>query len=533
MPGVIFCTTLLLLSSIYCSIAASTPPGVVALGPVDATSAASKIDKTGYITLQDVDEGLRYNTLMSIGTPPQDFFVQVDTGSPDTWIMTADACKAAIANGSEYGGVQIDCGGTYNSSKSSTYKLLQPGGFDAQYQQGGNDSGDLVSETVRLGTLSATNTTIDVVTKSGATNSILGLGPRKFQPTVLDKLLDDGLINTRAFSLFLDDLDTPSTSILFGGLDTEKYIGNLTLLPSLTYSKQNFENYFVIMSSITVTDTAHKQDPIIISSPDMAIPVLLDTGIAVNRIPNDLYNTLVRFFGGVYDEVALGYLFDCALSEKPGSIDFGFGGRQDGEAIISVPFSEVIVPSFTLADNFPTFLSDGRPACSLAFDPASANPNYMVMGASFLRSAYIVFDQDNRQIAIAQTKFGATDSKVVAFEDLSALARYAKALPSAMTTTNTPPGATAPALTTATGGTAKLPSPDFVTAALSGTTTTLPPGLPNIAGDPSARFDALIKLGTTTTPLSIITTPLALATRGGPLMPEIPAGSQATLSWKG
>lgn len=41
-------------------------------------------------------------------------------------------------------------------------------------------------------------------------------------PTIIDQMASQGLIKSRAFSLYLDGPDSSSGSIVFGGVDTKK-----------------------------------------------------------------------------------------------------------------------------------------------------------------------------------------------------------------------------------------------------------------------------------------------------------------------
>jgi hypothetical protein len=55
--------------------------------------------------------------------------------------------------------------------------------------------------------------------------------------------------------------------------------------------------------------------------------------------------------------------------------------------------------------------SDGTPACLFGIAPAQGGTN--VLGDTFLRSAYVVYDLDNNEISIAQTKYNVSSSNIV------------------------------------------------------------------------------------------------------------------------
>ena len=67
-----------------------------------------------------------------------------------------------------------------------------------------------------------------------------------------------------------------------------------------------------------------------------------------------------------------------------------------------MPLTELI--SEQLSDD--SSYADGTPACSVNFAGGGEDPNTsgIILGDSFLRSAYVVYDLENRIIAIAQAK---------------------------------------------------------------------------------------------------------------------------------
>jgi hypothetical protein len=78
------------------------------------------------------------------------------------------------------------------------------------------------------------------------------------------------------------------------------------------------------------------------------------------------------------------YTVDCGIQSLEGSVDYGFPG-----VTISVPFSELALPN------------SGGSVCTFGFYPDTAN----FFGDTFLRSAYVVYDLDNKEIGLAQTVF--------------------------------------------------------------------------------------------------------------------------------
>jgi hypothetical protein len=58
-------------------------------------------------------------------------------------------------------------------------------------------------------------------------------------PSIIDEMVSQGLINTKAYSLYLDSLAATTGSIIFGGLDSDKFHGNLVQLPILSSTLGN------------------------------------------------------------------------------------------------------------------------------------------------------------------------------------------------------------------------------------------------------------------------------------------------------
>ncbi len=98
----------------------------------------------------------------------------------------------------------------------------------------------------------------------------------------------------------------------------------------------------------------------------------------------------------------------CALAHEEKTIDFIFSGIQ-----ISVPFNEVVLPS-PYADGSSLQFEDGTAACVFGILPSGSS--YSVLGDTFLRSAYVVYDLDNNQISLAQTNFNSTTDNIKEIE---------------------------------------------------------------------------------------------------------------------
>ena len=95
-----------------------------------------------------------------------------------------------------------------DSSKSSTYNLVSKGKFTDTFLGGAPIHGDFISDNFQVGGASITNLSLGLgIDKADTTQGLMGLGRNGSQvPSILSSMVDQGLINANAFSLYLDDI---------------------------------------------------------------------------------------------------------------------------------------------------------------------------------------------------------------------------------------------------------------------------------------------------------------------------------------
>lgn len=94
----------------------------------------------------------------------------------------------------------------------------------------------------------------------------------------------------------------------------------------------------------------------------------------------------------------------CDLRQSPESLEFGLGKttRQGKKVRITVPYSEIIYPYRLPADNGTVNADDGLPLCYLGL--IGTEGSIFLLGDTFIRSAYVVYDVDHVQVLIAPVK---------------------------------------------------------------------------------------------------------------------------------
>ncbi|KAK4936629.1 hypothetical protein LTR10_022552 [Elasticomyces elasticus] len=404
-----------LLSAIAPAVGTATP-GVVGYNfekrRVAASTAPQRLGRrANTITATLTNEVLLYFINVTVGTPGQSFSLQLDTGSSDIWFpsASADICKQET-DGCPYG--------TYDSSKSSTYAADSSAPqFEIQYVDGTEIAGDFISDVLNIGSTKLTNMTMAVATQANTRGvGIMGIGFQSGEadaeednftyPNVINVMKSEGLINTLAYSLWLDDLNSNTGSILFGGVDTSKYTGNLVALPIQVDSETGvIDSFTVAWTGLTVTGSGQNSD----FSPSSPQAAIFDSGTTDTLLPDDIAASIFNGVGVVSSET-YGNVVPCKLAKDDLTFTFQFGGSSGPK--VNVSLSEFVTPLETTDGSTPTF-KNGDQACSFAIDSAGDDP--ILFGDSFLRSAYVVYDLENNLIGLAQTNFNGGSSNVEVF----------------------------------------------------------------------------------------------------------------------
>ena len=225
-------------------------------------------------------------------------------------------------------------------------------------------------------------------------------------PNVINVLKAEGYINQLAYSLWLNDINSLTGSILFGGVDTAKYHGDLIAVPvQLDSETDAFTSFTVAWTGLSFTSCGKTLD----LSPSTAVPAILDSGTSDLLLPDEIANQVFNGLG-VLTDPNYGNLIKCSVLNGAGTFSFSFGGQ--GGPTINVSLSEFGFPLVNQDGSQATF-NDGSPVCQLGIQAADQDP--ILFGDTFLRSAYVVYDLQANSIGLAQTNFNATDSNIQAF----------------------------------------------------------------------------------------------------------------------
>lgn len=202
-----------------------------------------------------------------------------------------------------------------------------------------------------------------------------------------------------------DDITSSTGTILFGGVDSAKYTGDLVAVPIIKDSStDNYTAFSVTLSSLAAVSSSSGSVSQNYSIDPLA--VILDSGTTLSYLPTTLAETVMATFNATYDS-SLGYAtVDCDLASTSDIVlQYQFGG-PDGPTI-QVDLAHLVLQTSTTTSSSSSVASD----CAFG---VSESDSYYLLGDTFLRSAYVVYDLDNKEIALAQSNVNSTTTSVTA-----------------------------------------------------------------------------------------------------------------------
>lgn len=322
----------------------------------------------------------------------------IDTGSSDLWVNSPSS-RLCTSRGDPCSDT-----GTYDLDQSSTVELVNRN-FNISYADGSGAAGDYVTDTLKLQGQTVKELQFGIGLDSSTPQNILGIGyttneaqsanngdkPYQNLPA---QLVADGVISSNAYSLWLNDLDASKGSLLFGGVDQDKYDGDLITMP-VQQVADGFYEFFVTLTGVEWDSNSLGKD--------MALGVLLDSGSTLSYLPDQMVSEIYNQIGAAFDQSSGTAYVTCDMASQDITMKLSFSSP----ASIEIPINELVID---MGDDNQQF-SDGTPACLFGIAPCGGNT--CVLGDTFLRSAYVVYDLDNNEISMAQTKYNVSSSDIV------------------------------------------------------------------------------------------------------------------------
>ncbi|KAJ5103654.1 hypothetical protein N7532_004183 [Penicillium argentinense] len=327
----------------------------------------------GHDVLVDNFLNAQYFSEIEIGTPPQTFKVVLDTGSSNLWVPSSECSSIACFLHSKY-----------DSSSSSTYKK---NGTEFAIKYGsGSLSGFVSQDILKIGDLKVQKQDFAEATSEpglafafGRFDGILGLGydtisVNKMVPPFYN-MLNQGLLDEPLFAFYLGDANKEgdNSEATFGGVDKNHYTGELVKIP--LRRKAYWE---VDLDAIAFGDSVAELDN---------TGVILDTGTSLIALPSTLAELLNKEIGAKKSFTGQ-YTVECETRDKLPDLTFTLSGHN----FTIGPYDYILEVQGSCISSF------------MGMDfPEPVGP-LAILGDSFLRQWYSVYDLGNNAVGLAKSK---------------------------------------------------------------------------------------------------------------------------------
>ncbi|KAH7723274.1 ASP-1 protein [Aphelenchoides avenae] len=324
-----------------------------------------------------------YQGNITIGTPPQDFTVVLDTGSSNLWVIDV-SCTSQRCQGYPDSGFKKR---HFDKSKSTTY-VNNGEYFEIQYGSG-SCYGYLGADTTSFGGLTDLSQTFgiaqDIADVFGyqQMDGILGLGwPAISEDNVLPPMQQIlGQLDAPIFTVWLDRHVKPSAGVT-GGLITYGALDTVNCDNSWNYVPLSAENWWTFpIDGFKVGKYKRKGTQQVIS----------DTGTSYLATPDREFQDILKATGAEYDFGSDEYTLDCDKKGLPdivltmGGIDYPI---KSTEYVIDIDL--------------------GKNKCALAVFSAGSGPvndptnPLWILGDTFIRPFCNVYDIGKKRIGFAK-----------------------------------------------------------------------------------------------------------------------------------
>jgi len=299
----------------------------------------------------------------------QSFNVIFDTGSSNLWVPSKSCGFFTCWRHNRY-----------DKTKSTTYQK-DDRQFKVQYGSGPVE-GVFDKDTVTVGDINVPGQVFAEVTKVsfgpgfavGKFDGLLGLGFKSISvdqiPTPFEAMIDQKLISEPVFAFYLQDDASKQGELVFGGIDTTHFTGDLVEVPLTS------ETYWeVSLDAMKFGSTS------VVSTPAHAI---IDSGTSLLAGPSAAVAALAKQ-AGAKSVLGKEYTIDCSKMSSLPNLDITLGGK-----------------SFSLAAE--DYILKVNNQCLFAFVGIDVPPPrgpLWIMGDIFMRKYYCVFDYGAKRMRIA------------------------------------------------------------------------------------------------------------------------------------
>ncbi|KAG1735967.1 aspartic peptidase domain-containing protein [Suillus lakei] len=366
--------------------------------PINTTY--SKRANTAAVPITDEQNDSSYSGVVSIGTPPQDFDLILDTGSSDLWVATSSCSSCETLSSC------TSCASTeFTTSKSSSF---QSSGTPLQINYGsGSVQGATAQDTVSFGGFTITQQELLAVSATtsglldGVLSGIMGLGFNTISALnttpFWQALYNAGQLSEPLFSFYLaryidqSIMNTaPGGTLTLGGTNSSLYQGSIEYL-----SLANTPSYWLLnVNSLSVQDKT-----VSVGSSTLAA---IDTGTTLIAAPTSVTASV---WAQVSGSIALTgaysglYGFPCSTSV---TVSMSFGGST--WTIDPADMNLGSIPS-SISGTTTEMCAGGIFDIGTSVGSGSGVPTWII-GDTFLKNVYSVFRANPAAVGFAQLASG-------------------------------------------------------------------------------------------------------------------------------
>ncbi|KAI0770143.1 acid protease [Fomes fomentarius] len=312
----------------------------------------------------DDSQDLMWTGTVTIGSPPQNFTVDFDTGSADLWVPSS-SCRS--------------CGGhnKYSPSKSSKSKK-QKGSFSISYGDGSSASGTPYSDAVGVGAVSVDGQFFAAVTSESAEfqqepfDGLMGMGLPALstlgQNPFFSTAVEQGAVKDGSFAM---KLSSTGSELFVGGTNSDLYTGEIEFQEVIS------ETGFWVIDGASTTVNGK---PVLSKQ-----ATIIDSGTTLVVVPQSVADTIYNSIGGEMVEQGF-YSFQC---DSPPTIGFNWGGKT----------WEISTDNINLG-----LAEEGSGNCvgAIVAQDLGFGDDVLLLGDAFMKNVYTVFSVDKNSVGFAE-----------------------------------------------------------------------------------------------------------------------------------
>jgi len=306
---------------------------------------------------------------ITIGTPAQQFTVVFDTGSSNLWVpsIQCDSCQPHRQ---------------YDSSESSTY-VKNGSSFAIRYGTG-SCSGFVSEDTVTVGGLEAKRQLFAEITEESSIfnkadmDGILGMGYPSDSVNgitpVFNTLVEEDQVSQDLFSFYLsgDESSSVGGSLNIGGIDSDHFTGEIVYHDVVEELHWTLEMSKVSYGEAVASASSQK--------------AIIDSGTSLIGAPFEIADKINSWMGGTSIGQGL-YAVDCSTVSSLQDLAFKFNNVE-----------------YTLSPEDYIFKGKDQEGQVLCVSSIQAGAPFWIMGDTFMRKYYTVFNFGDNTVGFAEAK---------------------------------------------------------------------------------------------------------------------------------